>query len=79
MIPFLCVQLDPRDLFKTEARHTVAAREHFTATCFEAAPSLFSFLQKQLKCYFVFFSPCCLELLGSHSLCAVWNLPASRL
>lgn len=73
MIPFLCVQLCPCDLSKTE-RRTVAARGRFSATCFEAAPSRLSLLQKRLKCFVLF-----LELLCSCSFCAVWNLPAARL
>lgn len=54
---------------------TAAVREHFTAACFEAAPSLFSSLQKKQKCFF-----CCLALIliCSCTFCAVWNLPAIR-
>lgn len=50
MIPFLCVQLDPRGLFKTKALHSGSEgtlHSHLLWSC----PSLPFFLQKQLKCF----------------------------
>lgn len=72
MIPFLCVQLYPRDLFKKKAERRRGNASQPPAL--KLLLHFFPFLQNKLKCFFSY-----LELICSCSFCAVWNPPASSL